>query len=41
MRQKPRRSESAREQRIELYVQAAIITTISNNRYSRYGGNRR
>ena len=41
MRQKPRRSESARaERRIELYVQATIIITISNHRYSRDGGYR-
>ena len=36
MRQKPRRSESARERRLELYVQATI--TISN--HSRDGGYR-
>ena len=40
MRQKPRRSESARERRTELYVQATIIITISNHRYSRDGGYR-
>ena len=40
MRQKLCRSESAREQRIELYVQATIISTISNHRYSRNGGYR-
>ena len=40
MRQKPRRSESARELRTELYVQVTIITTISNHRYSRDGGYR-
>ena len=39
MRQEPRRSESARERRTELYVQATIIT-ISNHRYSRDGGYR-
>ena len=33
MRQKPRRSQSAGERRIELYVQATIITTISNHRH--------
>ena len=40
MRQKPRRRGSARERRIELYVQATIITTISNHRYSHNGGYR-
>ena len=40
MRQKPRRSESVRELRTELYVQATSITTISNHRYSRDGGYR-
>ena len=43
MRQEPYgRSEFARERRIELYiiVQASIIITISNHRYSRDGGYR-
>ena len=38
MRQKPRRGQSARERRIELYVQATNIITICNHRYSRDGG---
>ena len=35
---RPRRSQSARDQRIELYVQATIIITTSNHSYSRDGG---
>ena len=41
MRQEPRRGEPARERRMELYVQATIITTIGKHRYSRDGGYRR
>ena len=37
MRQKPCHSESALERRTDLYVQATIITTISNHRYSQDG----
>ena len=40
MRQKLRRCETARERRIELYVQVTIIITISNHRYSPDGGYR-